>query len=414
VSDKEVLRPIATLEDLGPDPANANKGTDKGRAIVAASLAECGAGRSILADRDGTVIAGNKTLEAAKRLGLSVRVVESTGDELVVVRRTDLVLDADEKARRLAYLDNRAGQLGLDSDTEQLLEDLRRGVDLEGVFDDAELKELLGNTGAGGNAAKDPGAQLDRADELQEKWGVERGQLWLAGKHRILCGDCVDETQAQKVMGGGLAAICWTDPPWNVAYGENNHPSWKKRSIQNDNLGAEFPAFASQFCTIIAQCLVAGAPIYMAMSAQEWPTIDQALRVAGSHWSSTIIWVKDHAVLSRKDYHTRYEPIWYGWKGGAPRLAQLDDRTQNDVWEINCPTRSDEHPTMKPVELVARALLNSSRPGDVVFEPFLGSGTTTVAAEQTGRICCGMEIEPSYVAVTLERLAGMGLEPRLT
>ena len=134
------LKTIASLDDLGADPANANKGTDKGRAVVAQSLLECGAGRSILADKDGTVIAGNKTLEAARKLGLPVRVVDTTGQELVVVRRTDLDLGADDKARRLAYLDNRAGQLGLDWDTEQMLEDLQQGVDLSGIFEDDEIK----------------------------------------------------------------------------------------------------------------------------------------------------------------------------------------------------------------------------------------------------------------------------------
>ena len=100
---------------------------------------------------------------------------------------------------------------------------------------------------------------------------------------------------------------------------------------------------------------------------------------------STIIWAKDRPVLSRKDYHTQYEPIWYGWKEGAARLLPLADRSQSDLWQIPRPARSEDHPTMKPVELVSRALRNSSRPGDVVFDPFLGSGTTAVAAEQTGR-----------------------------
>ncbi len=127
------------------DPHNANRGTDRGRRAVADSLAECGAGRSILVDRDGTVIAGNKTLEAAQAMGLPVRVVESSGDELVVVQRTDLVLDdaEDQRARRLAYLDNRAGQLGLEWDTDQILADLEAGVDFEGLFDGAELNALL-------------------------------------------------------------------------------------------------------------------------------------------------------------------------------------------------------------------------------------------------------------------------------
>ncbi len=231
--------------------------------------------------------------------------------------------------------------------------------------------------------------------------------------HRLLVGDCTDGAQIDQLLDGLKAQICWTDPPWNVAYGEHDHPSWKARQIVNDNLGDSFPVFARQFCAIIAKSVVPGAPLYMAMSAQEWPTIDVALRQASFHWSSTIIWAKDHAVLSRKDYHTRYEPLWYGWKDGAPRLVPVEDRTQNDVWEIPRPLRSDEHPTMKPVELVARALANSSRVGDLVLDPFLGSGPVAVAAEQLGRLCAGIDIEPKYVAVTLQRLADMGLEPKL-
>ncbi|MBN1629432.1 MAG: site-specific DNA-methyltransferase, partial [Thermoleophilia bacterium] len=243
-------------------------------------------------------------------------------------------------------------------------------------------------------------------------WQVEPGQLWVAGAHKILCGDCCDEVVVNRLLEGQKCQICWTDPPWNVAYGENKNPRYRLRTIENDNLGGEFPAFASQFCTIIAESVLPGSPIYVAMSAQEWPVIHGALAQAGFHWSSTIIWVKDHAVLSRKDYHTRYEPLWYGWKDGAARLCKVGDRTQNDVWEIDRPTRSDEHPTMKPVELVVRSLVNSSRAGDLVFEPFVGSGTTAVAAEQTGRACRAIEIEPKYVSVTLERLEGMGLGPR--
>ena len=123
--------------------------------------------------------------------------------------------------------------------------------------------------------------------------------------------------------------------------------------------------------------------------------------------------MKDHAVLSRKDYHARYEPLWYGWKDSAPRLVRLHDRTQNDVWEIPRPTRSPEHPTMKPVPLVARSLTNSSHAGDLVFEPFLGSGTTAVAAEQTGRVCLGIDLEPKYAAVSFgDGSAGWVLSPR--
>ena len=123
----------------------------------------------------------------------------------------------------------------------------------------------------------------------------------------------------------------------------------------------------------------------------------------GFHWSSTIIWAKDQFVLSRKDYHTQYEPIWYGWEGSKPRLHPVDDRTQSDLWEIERPKRSDEHPTMKPVKLVARAIVNSSREGDTVLDLFGGSGSTLIACEQTGRKCRTMELDPGYCDVIIDR-----------
>lgn len=120
------------------------------------------------------------------------------------------------------------------------------------------------------------------------------------------------------------------------------------------------------------------------------------------HWSSTIIWNKDRLVLSRKDYHTKYEPIWYGWKAGS-RLCPLKDRKQSDVWDFDRPTKSEEHPTMKPVGLVARAVQNSSKKDNLVLDLFGGSGTTLIACEQTDRSCCMMELDPKYVDVIIER-----------
>ena len=127
-----------------------------------------------------------------------------------------------------------------------------------------------------------------------------------------------------------------------------------------------------------------------------------ALFENGYHWSSTIIWAKDKFVMSRKDYHTQYEPIWYGWKEGS-RLHPLEDRTQSDLWEIPRPIRSEEHPTMKPIELVARALINSSDKGDNVLDLFGGSGTTLIASEETKRKCFMCELDPHYVDVIINR-----------
>jgi DNA modification methylase len=232
-------------------------------------------------------------------------------------------------------------------------------------------------------------------------------------KYKILCGDSTSVEDVGRLMDGERAKWWWSDPPWNVAYGSSDHPTYRSRTIQNDNLGDEFPGFCRAFIAQAKSVLHPGAMVYLVMSAQEWPVIDAALREGGFHWSSTLIWKKDRLVLSRKDYHTQFEPLWYGWEDSAPRLCPLEDRTQSDVWEIDRPSRSEEHPTMKPVELVARSLQNSSRPNDLGYEPFSGSGSTFVAAEQTGRRCYGMEIEPKYVGVTLQRLADMGLIPGL-
>ena len=292
---------------------------------------------------------------------------------------------------------------GLD---EQALKDWKR--DVSGV--DALIKSERQEH------AEDIEPQIDRADELQEIWQVAFGQLWSMGNHKIICGDCTDPATLKRLMGEEKAAICWTDPPWNLAYGESiknndNGLGWKKRTIQNDNLGDKFGEFAHKFCRAIYDNLVPGGILYMAMSPQEWGLIMQQLeevdkvdnKSIGFHWSSTIIWAKDSLVVSRKDYHTQYEPVWYGWKSDAARVCKVEDRKQSDLWNIPRPKRSDEHPTMKPVELVARSLRNSSQPGDIVIDFFGGSGTTMAAAEGCDRRSRLAELDPKYVAVTLQR-----------
>jgi DNA modification methylase len=139
------------------------------------------------------------------------------------------------------------------------------------------------------------------------------------------------------------------------------------------------------------------------MSAQEWPVIDKQLREVGFHWSSTVIWAKDRLVLSRKDYHTQYEPIWYGWNADSARLSPVEDRKQSDLWEIQRPARSELHPTMKPIELVQKSIVNSSKPGNIVLDSFGGSGSTLIACEQTNRKCRMVELDPQYCDVILAR-----------
>jgi DNA modification methylase len=138
------------------------------------------------------------------------------------------------------------------------------------------------------------------------------------------------------------------------------------------------------------------------MSTKEWPTVSRVLAEAGAHWSDTIIWAKDRFVLGRASYQRQYEPIWFGWREGA-KAYWCGDRDQGDVWKIDRPSASDLHPTMKPLALVERAIENSSKTGDSVLDLFLGSGSTLIAAERTGRACYGMELDPHYVDVVVMR-----------
>jgi hypothetical protein len=232
---------------LRTDQHNANKGTKRGRELLEQSLKELGAGRSILVDKDGNVIAGNKTLEMAQKLGLKVRIIEAGRDELVAVQRPDLDLtDGAGEARRLAYLDNRVAELDLEWDAQVIVADMQAGMDLDALgFLEKELQGLVIGTeeSSGKNA---PDAEMERAAELKAKWGVEPGQIWQLGEHRLACADCTDWGTVERFLTGERMQVCWTDPPWNVNYGavdKENVQGYKVRTIANDNLGDKFPEF---------------------------------------------------------------------------------------------------------------------------------------------------------------------------
>jgi DNA modification methylase len=399
----ESLRPLAVLlSDLHEDPANARVGHDVDR--IAASLRAYGQRKPIVANRlqGGKIEAGNGTYRAAKQLGWS---------HIAVV----FVDDDPATAAAFGVADNRVGELSR-WDADALREIASTTGDLFTGFEAAELEELVGAAVSTETppVTEDFGTELDRAEELLIKWQVKPGQVWRAGLHRLMCGDSTQRANVDRLMDGNLAQMIWSDPPWNVAYGEGDHPAYGHRTMNNDNLGEKFTAFVDLFVTQFRSFCQPGAPIYLVMGGQEWPVIDAALRRIGFHWSSTIIWVKDSLVLSRKDYHTQYEPMWYGWDNRGPRLVGLADRKQSDVWMINRPKRSEEHPTMKPLELVERSIANSSQPGAIVMDLFAGSGTTLLACEQLGRVCRTMDNDPKYLAVCLERWSlAAGQMPKL-
>jgi hypothetical protein len=213
------------MTTLKPDQHNANRGTKRGKDLLKQSLQELGAGRSILVDKDGQVIAGNKTLEQAQALGMKIRVIEVGRDELVAVQRPDLDLnDGSGEARRLAYLDNRVSELDLDWDPEVINADLQSGIGLDSLgFMEKELQELTQTIER--SMTDIPDAPIEQAAELRIKWGVEKSQIWQLGDHRLCCGDCCDPKTMAALMDGKKAQVCFTDPPWNVNYGGKDHPN---------------------------------------------------------------------------------------------------------------------------------------------------------------------------------------------
>ena len=389
---------LVPLDAIKPHPRNANQG-DFGAIDESVDLNGF-YGAIVVNKRTGHILAGNHRWMVAREKGMPT----------IPVTWVDV---DDLEELRIMIVDNRTTRLGQDDETKLaaiLAELAATPLGLQGTgFDGDDLDDIIGRLASGGGGAgegeNDKDLKTDK-DEIPDDAPTRcnPGDLWQLGNHRLLCGDSTKNADVRRLMDNETARLIWTDPPWNVDYGSSqDHPSWKSRKILNDNLGDAFPAFCRAFCEQLFFAAEPGAAIYMAMSAQEWPAIHAALAQAGFHWSSTIIWAKDSLVLSRKDYHTQYEPIWYGWHAKKPRLYPLEDRKQSDLWAIPRPKRSEEHPTMKPVELIERSIVNSSAKGDAVLDLFGGSGSTLIACETTGRRARLMELSPKYCDVILKR-----------
>jgi DNA modification methylase len=227
------------------------------------------------------------------------------------------------------------------------------------------------------------------------------GDVWELGRHRLVCGDSTTaDAYVLLFAGEEKADMVFTDPPYNVAYASGNHEHIKKRPIMNDALGEGFYDFLYDAISLMLTHCDGAA--YIAMSSSELDTLQAAFRNAGGHWSTFITWVKDRFTLGRSDYQRQYEPILYGWREGASH-HWCGDRNQGDVWQIARPIKNDLHPTMKPVELVERAIQNSSKAGDIVLDPFGGSGSSLIAAEKTGRTARIIELDPKYCDVIVRR-----------
>jgi DNA modification methylase len=346
---------------------------------IAASIEQFGFTNPILVDTAAGILAGHARLLAALALEL----------ELVPVIVLDHLTDTEKRAYILA--DN---QLALNAgwDDTLLAEEIaaleRDGFETKTLgFSDEDLAALLAE-----HLSTD--ADPDSAPALDPVAVTRPGDIWLLGGHRLHCGDATSSTSFDLLLAGQPVDMVFTDPPYSVHYQAGG------RRIVNDHLGDGFGPFLNQACANLLA--VTRGALYICMSSSQLHTLHSAFTGAGGHWSTFIIWEKNHFTLGRSDYQRQYEPILYGWKEGGPHYW-CGDRDQSDVWQVDRPAVNDLHPTMKPVGLVERAIRNSSRAGQIVLDAFGGAGSTLIACERTGRQARVLEIEPGYVDVIIRR-----------
>jgi DNA modification methylase len=382
------------ISELRPDPANPRRISDQELESLTRSIRQFGLVDPIIARReDKTIIGGHQRLIVARRLGIKT----------VPVVLVDL---SPEQARLLNLALNRISGSWDQELLGRLLAELGEVPDVDlslSGFSEEELKRYLKKLEAREKRERLETFDLDAALEAAQATPVAQpGDLWLLGDHRLLCGDSLDPSQAERLMGGTRARMAFIDPPYNVAYGsQGGDPRNGRRSaIQNDDLGQGFYDFLLRGCQNLLS--ITDGAVYICMSSSELHTLQWAFVEAGGHWSTFIIWAKDSFTLGRSDYQRQYEPLLYGWREGA-KHHWCGDRDQGDVWDFAKPATSPLHPTMKPVPLLQRAIENSSNTGDVVLDLFLGSGSTLIGCERTGRVCYGMELAPEYVDVAVRR-----------
>lgn len=395
-----------SVRALIPDNKNPNRGTERGAAMIDASLTRLKAGRSIVVDRNNRIIAGNKTAESYGRLGKDdCDIIESDGSRLVVVRRTDLDLEEDSEARELSLADNRTSEVSYELD-EAAFAALGEEVDTSWMYTGDEIADIL----AANAAATELLTDEDDVPEPPKVAVAKRGQVWLLGAHRLMCGDSAVSEDVSTLMGGEKADCVITDPPYNVALGVETVAQAKARNrrtdglvIKNDKMtNVKFAAFLLSIHKNLSAVMDDGAAIYVFHADSEGLNFRLAFRDSGLKMAECCIWVKQCLIMGRSDYQWRHEPILYGWKPTGPH-RWYSDRKQSTIWEFDKPSRNPEHPTMNPLALIEYPLLNSTKRGDAVLDVFGGSGTTLIACEKTGRRAFLMELDPVYCDVIRTR-----------
>ncbi|MEQ9811517.1 MAG: site-specific DNA-methyltransferase [Azospirillaceae bacterium] len=372
-----------SLESLIPYARNSRSHSEAQIAQVAASMREWGWTNPVLVDEQGTIIAGHARVAAARLLGLTeapVMVARGWSE----AQKSAYVI-ADNKLALNASWDD-----ALLASELQTLQQADFALGLTG-FDDASVGRLLSQVSDG---LTDP----DDVPDPPNAPFTKPGDVWQLGRHRLVCGDATDPNIVAKALQGGSPSLMVTDPP----YGVNYQPAWRNTVRPSKGTRTKTVANDDRADWRDAWALFPGDVAYVWHGGLHAATVAESLVSAGFEIRSQIIWVKERMVLSRGDYHWQHEPCWYAVRG---KSHWSGDRSQTSVWRIP-QTREDAettHSTQKPVEAMRRPILNNTKPGEAVYDPFCGSGTTLIAAEQTGRACVAIELDPACCDVAVER-----------
>jgi DNA modification methylase len=370
------------------------------------SLKTFGQTENLIINTDNTLISGHQRMKAMTQLGW----------ETAWCYRVDLDKHLEKKLNVIMNSQAISGQWDSNKLAEILFE----------LKDDDDYTALRLNELEPLDLSLDT-IEEDEAPALEDVAVSVMGEIYQCGEHRVMCGSATSLDDLTALMGGGVATMVFTDPPYNVDYSGGMHGDGtqsKRRKIENDKMASEdFYKFLFEVCTNLL--LFTRGAFYICMSSSELHNLWKAFTDAGGHWQTYVIWAKHAFTLSRSDYQHKFEPILYGLTDEEVKKIEEEEgdvealpimygwnkhnwyggRKQGDVWLFDRPTKSALHPTMKPVELCAKAIMNSSRLNNVVLDTFLGSGSTLMACEQTNRKCYGMELDPRYVDVIRKRYA---------
>jgi DNA modification methylase len=376
------------------DPLNPRKISSSEFDALLAAIKRFGFTQPVLVRKsNGLIIAGNQRVRAARKLGIRrvpviyIEITDSDSQLLnIALNKISGEFDADLLSRLFADLEFEYPDIDLSFSG----------------FDQDEIDDLLNSLELAEKRDREETFELTDALMNAEVSKVRPGSIWRMGDHLLICGDSTLESTFDRLLIDKKADLLITDPPYNVNKRRvRKGQGTSEETIANDHLDQkEWEQFVDQWSSVVTKRVAGSMYIFMAM--KEMNTVSSILERKGAHWSTTLIWAKRHFTLGRADYQRAYEPIWYGWPQGVTH-RWYSDRSQSDVWHLDRSSASPLHPMMKPPEVLERAIENSSVVGDVVLDPFCGSGSSLIACERTGRVFRGVELDPVYVDIAVER-----------